>query len=101
MLLHHYVLLRFQPDFFTDEFYRYSVDIFQQIAEAVPGIHSLSVYRNCIPRPGNYDMMVEMQLEGEQVLKDYLKSPLHADFARVCDDHLAAKTSFDWSSGQN
>ena len=101
MRLHHYVLLRFQPDFFTDELYRDSVEMFRQIADAVPGIRSLRVHRNCIPRSTNYDIMVEIQLEGEEILKEYLGHPLHREYARVCDAHLAAKTSFDWSEDRD
>lgn len=95
MKIAHYVMLRLEPGFVTDEYFAYTEDIFNRLLEAQEDILSVSVHRNCVAREGNYDLMIRLELENEAALPRYLAHPLHQEFARSNGDVLLSRASFD------
>lgn len=52
--------------------------------------------QNCIDRPANMDLMIEMVLEDESVLSEYLNSPEHIRMGKKYNPHVANRVSFDY-----
>ena len=99
MEITHIVMIRFQKDFLTDEYFNYTTAVFHDMKEQIPGILSAKVRRNCIPRDGNYDVMIEMELADASILSHYLGHPLHIAFADSHKGKLVSRASFDYSAG--
>lgn len=76
-MLKHFVIFTFEDNFFKEEHFNEYVDAFSRIKEEYPKIKEISIHKNCIDRPANMDLMIEMVLEDESVLSEYLNSPEH------------------------
>jgi hypothetical protein len=53
------------------------------------------VFRSCVERDSNADIMAVIDLDGEEFLKPYLTHPLHLQMAGDLKDALIGRTSFD------
>ena len=95
-MIKHFVIFTFEKDFFDDESYREYVDAFNIIEKAFDGIKSVSIHRNCIDRPANMDLMIEMLLEDESVLGEYLNHPEHIRMGQKYNPHVTNRVSFDY-----
>ena len=69
-MLKHFVIFTFEDNFFKEE--------------------------HCIDRPANMDLMIEMVLEDESVLSEYLNSPEHIRMGKKYNPHVANRVSFDY-----
>lgn len=92
----HYVLFKFEPDYYDEKVLRYTKEVFCSMAKQLEGIVSLNVHSNCVVRDSNMDMMIEMELKNKGVLDLYLDNALHKAFAERTDKHLVLRVSFDY-----
>ena len=94
-LLKHYVLLKLNPGTDLEAAYRKVSDTYQKLDETLPFLHNPQVYRNCVERDSNFDIMASIELGNEEELHAYLTHPLHMQMAADMKDALCGRTSFD------
>ena len=75
-MIKHFVIFTFEKDFFKEEHYKEYCKAFDKIKNAFDGIKDVKIHKNCVDRPANMDLMIEMDLEDESVLGQYLSYPL-------------------------
>lgn len=97
----HYVLFKFKSGYYNENIFEYTKEVFDSIKEKVDGIKSVNVYRNCVARDSNMDMMIEMELENRDMLALYLNDELHKAFVDRTDDHLVLRVSFDYEDNKS
>lgn len=95
-MLKHFVIFTFEDNFFKEEHFNEYVDAFSRIKEEYPKIEEISIHKNCIDCPANMDLMIEMVLEDESVLSEYLNSPEHIRMGKKYNPHVANRVSFDY-----
>ena len=95
-MLKHFVIFTFEDNFFKEEHFNEYVDAFSRITEEYPKIKEISIHKNCIDRPANMDLMIEMVLEDESVLSEYLNSPEHIRMGKKYNPHVTNRVSFDY-----
>ena len=93
--LKHYVLLKLKPGTDLEAAYRKVSDTYQKLDETLPFLHNPQVYRNCVERDSNFDIMASIELGNEEELHAYLTHPLHMQMAADMKDVLCGRTSFD------
>lgn len=98
-MLKHFVIFSFEEDFFKEEHYDEYVRAFGIIKDAFEGVTDVHIRRNCIDRPANMDLMIEMDLTGPEVLSLYLKHPEHIRMGAKYNPHVTAQVSFDYEYG--
>ena len=91
----HYVLLKLVPGTDTDAAYARVKKTYDELAEALPWLTNPRVYRSCVERDSNADIMAVIDLDGPEHLQPYLTHPLHMQMAQDMKDSLAGRTSFD------
>lgn len=91
----HYLLLKFEQGYFTQDVFRLAADTFESLKEELPGITAVQVIQNSVCRSSNADLMVRMELSDQEMLYTYLNHPLHQRFAQQVSPHLVQKASFD------
>lgn len=95
-MIKHFVLFTFEDNFFTEDNYNEYVQAFKTIEKAFDGIKSANVFCNCVDRPANMDLMIEMVLENENVLPQYLNHPEHIRMGSKYNPHVTNRVSFDY-----
>lgn len=90
----HFVLLKFKSNFYNEEVYNYTKNVFYNISK-LDNIENVQVFKNCNERDSNVDIMVEMKVKDKDALAFYLQHDLHRDFVNRVDNHLALKITFD------
>lgn len=95
-MLKHFVIFTFEKDFFTDDNYNEYRDAFDIIKKDNPGIKEVFIRKNCVNRPANMDLMVEMLIDGETVLSEYLSHPEHVRMGQKYNPHVTNRVSFDY-----
>lgn len=96
-MLKHFVIFTFEKDFFKNEHLEEYIQGFNIIKNDYPGIIDVSIHRNCIDRPANMDLMVEMTLKDETVLSEYLNHPEHIRMGAKYNPHVTNRVSFDYT----
>lgn len=91
----HYLLLKFEPEFFNDEVFSLAVNTFAKLRSVLPGIKDIQVCKNCGYRNCNADIMVRMELATPEDLNVYLEHPLHQCFVEQVNSHVVQRTTFD------
>ena len=91
----HYVLLKFEPGFDIDAAEKTVRKTYEDLAEALPWLTDPHVYRTCVERDSNADVMAVISLDGPEHLKPYLTHPLHLAMAEELNPHVVGRTSFD------
>lgn len=91
----HYLLLKFESDYMSDELFAFTCDTFQGLRSELGCIRDVQVYRNCVARGTNADLLVVLELTGREGLDTYLGHPIHQHFAQVTQPHLTQRTTFD------
>lgn len=95
-MLKHLVIFTFEKNFLKDEHIKEYVRAFEIIKEAFDGVKDVHVRLNCIERPANMDLMVEMDLTGPEILPLYLNHPEHVRMGNKYNPHVTARVSFDY-----
>ena len=93
--MYHYVLLKFAPGTDLDAAYERVCKTYDELDEALPYLNDPVVYRCCVERDSNADIMAKVRLDSESCLKDYLTHPLHVGMAQSFQDMLIGRSSFD------
>lgn len=91
----HYVLLKLAEGADQDAAFARVRDTYRALAEALPWLTNPQVYRNCVARDSNFDIMAAIELDGPEHLTPYLTHPLHLQMAQDMKDILAGRVSFD------
>ena len=91
----HYVLLKFAPGTDLDAAEAKVRSTYDALAETVPFLHDPKVYRCCVERDSNADIMATIRLDDESCLQPYLTHPLHVGMAQDFKDVVVGRTSFD------
>ncbi len=91
----HYLLLKFNPGFFSDEVFSLAVHTYTELESALPGIEKVQIYKNCVCRNSNADLLVKMDLASEAALSTYLKHPLHCGFIQEVGSQVSQRITFD------
>lgn len=92
----HYVLLKFEPDYFDEEVFHYLRTTFSRLQSVMADeIFSCRVSKNCVERESNMDVMIELELKDPESLLKYLNHPLHRAVGERMDCHVLSRVSFD------
>ncbi len=91
----HYVLLKLAPGSDLDAAEARVRKTYDALAEALPYLTEPRVYRSCVERDSNADIMAVIQLDSAEHLQPYLTHPLHVQMAQDMKDMLIGRTSFD------
>ena len=91
----HYVLLKFEPGFDVDAAEALVRKTYDGLAEALPWLTNQKVYRSCVSRDTNADVMAVIELDSEEHLMPYLTHPLHLAMAEELNPHIIQRNSFD------
>lgn len=91
----HYVLMTLKPGADIDAVERRVRETFRALDEALPWLNGPAVYRNCVERDVNADIMVRVQIDAPEQLQTYLDHPLHVKMKQDLKDSLSGKVSFD------
>ena len=68
----HFVLLKFEPSYLTEEIYLEIETAFAELKKALPDdILAAIVHKNIIARASNMDIMIEMDLKSSASLPTY------------------------------
>lgn len=95
-MIKHFVIFSFEKGFFTEENYREYREAFEIIKNDFSGIKEITIRKNCVNRPANMDLMIEMILENESVLSEYLNHPEHVRMGQKYNPHVTNRVSFDY-----
>ena len=87
-MIKHFVIFTFEKDFFKEEHYKEYCEAFDKIKNAFDGIKDVKIHKNCVDRPANMDLMIEMDLEDESVLGQYLSYPEHVRMGEKYNPHV-------------
>ncbi len=91
----HYVLLKLAPGSDVDAAEARVRKTYGELAEARPYLNDPVVYRSCVQRDSNADIMAVIRLDSEEYLQPYLTHPLHVQMAQDLKDVVIGRTSFD------
>ena len=91
----HYVLLKFKPGTDLDTVEAKVRKTYNELEQTLDFLTTPIVYRNCVERDSNADIMVTVDLDSNEHLQDYLTHPLHVRMAQDLKDALVGRTSFD------
>lgn len=91
----HYVLLKFAPGTDLDAAEATVRKTYVELAQTLPFLNDPEVYRCCVERDSNADIMAKVRLDDKSCLQDYLTHPLHVGMARGFGDQVIGRTSFD------
>ena len=93
--MYHYVLLKFAPGTDLDAAEARVRKTYEELDEALTFLNEPKVYRCCIERNSNADIMARVRLDDESCLQPHLTNPLHVQMAQSFKDMLIGRTSFD------
>lgn len=91
----HYVLLKLAPGSDLDAAEAKVRATYNALAQALPYLNDPMVYRSCVERDSNADLMAVIRLDDESCLQPYLTHPLHMQMAQDMKDVVIGRTSFD------
>ncbi len=91
----HYVLMKFKPGTDLAGSEKRIRETYSQLDAALPFLHNPRIYRNCVERDSNADIMAVIDLDSEEDLPRYLNHPLHLQMAASFRDSIVNRVSFD------
>lgn len=91
----HYVLLKFKPGADVDAIEKNVRDTYLRLEQTLPYLADAKVFRNCVSRDTNADIMATIRLDSPTHLQDYLTHPLHVQMAEKFKDAVIGRISFD------
>lgn len=95
-MIKHFVLFSFESNFFTEENFKEYCNAFEIIKNEFNEIKEVAIRKNCVDRPANMELMIEMILEDESVLSQYLNHPEHIRMGQKYNPHVTRRVSFDY-----
>ena len=94
-LMVHYVLLKFKKGTDLDAAEKRVRETYDALDETLDFFNDPAVYRNCVERDSNADIMASARLDSADQLQDYLTHPLHVAMGQDLNPMLEGRTSFD------
>ncbi len=95
-MMRHMVMMKLEEGRFDERAEADYRETFAKLKEALPEeILSVRVIRNCVARPQNMDVLIEMELKDEDSLPKYLKHPLHVAIGGRYNPYVVRIASFD------
>lgn len=91
----HYLLLKFEPGYFSEEIFQFARDTFNALKAELPGVEDVHVAKNCVDRDDNADLLITMKLRSEDMLRVYLEHQLHQKFVQRVGSHVVQRASID------
>ena len=93
----HYVLLKLAPGSDVDKAEARVRQVFAELDGELPYLNDPMVYRSCVERDTNAQLMVVMQLDSADYLQSYLTHPKHVALAQGMKEEgtLIGTMSFD------
>ena len=91
----HYVLLKLASDADRDAVEARVRKTYEGLDQALDFLHDPQVFRSCVERDSNADIMAVIRLDGEEYLQPYLTHPLHLQMAGDLKLAVVGRTSFD------
>lgn len=91
----HYVLLKFTEGADLDAIEAYIRSVYDSLAAELDYLKDPVVYRCCVDRASNADIMAVMTLDSEDCLEPYLTHPGHVRMAETLKDKTVSRISFD------
>lgn len=91
----HYVLLKFKPGSDLDAIEKTIRKTYEELDKTLSFLNNAKVYRCCVERDSNADIMAKVDLDKKEQLQDYLTHPLHIKMMNTFNDVLASRASFD------
>lgn len=91
----HYVLLKLAEGVDLEEAEKRIRETYLEMERTLPYMRNVRVFRNCVARKSNADIMVRADLEGEEYLQPYLTNPLHLAMSQDMASMVVDRTSFD------
>lgn len=95
-MMRHFVALKFEDGYLDEgQFRQISAQFFKLQPTLSAQVKRVDVYRNCIERDSNMDLMVEILLDCPDALAIYLNHPLHLKIMKDLLPHVISRVSFD------
>lgn len=95
----HMVFMKFENGFFDPAVTAQIAAAFGELQKELPEqILSVKVRENCVSREANMDLLIQMELSGEDALDVYLAHPVHRAIGEVMNPHIVNRCSFDFHS---
>ena len=91
----HYVLLKLAPGADKEAVYSRVWSTYEALDKELEWLNFPQVYRSCVDRDSNADIMAVIDLDDESHLQPYLTHPLHVQMAQDLKDVIVSRTSFD------
>ena len=91
----HYVLLKLAPGVDVEAIQLRVKKTYEQLDMELDWLNKPVVYRSCVERDPNADIMAVVELDREDCLQPYLTHPLHVQMAQDLKDVVVGRTSFD------
>lgn len=91
----HYVLLKLAEGTDVDLVESKVRGVYESLSEELEYLNDPVVYRCCVKRDSNADIMAVIKLDSEEFLEPYLTHPKHLQMAKDLKDVIIARTSFD------
>ena len=91
----HYVLLKLASGTDKDAVEARVRKTYQELDEALDFLHDPQVFRCCVERDSNADIMAVIRLDGEEFLQPYLTHPLQIWRSVAFPSGVIGRTSFD------
>ena len=91
----HYVLLKFAAGTDLDAAEALVRETYGKLEETLEYLHEPKIFRNCVERDSNADLMVSIRLDSPGQLQSYLTHPLHVSMGKTLNPSLVNRVSFD------
>lgn len=95
----HMVFMKLEDGFLTDAVFQEYCETFRAIASELPeDVKQAEVFRNCVDREQNMDLMIKLELNDPSALGKYLQNPHHIAIGKKMNPHVVKIASFDYEA---
>lgn len=91
----HYVLLKLAKGVDVDSVERKVRGVYEELAKVLDYLNNPVIFRCCVDRDSNADIMTVIRLDSADCLQPYLEHPLHVQMAQELKDVVVGRMSFD------
>ncbi len=93
--MRHYTLYKFAKGTNLDEAGKKICEAFNELAKQLPWLSNPAIYKNCITRTFNADLMATFEIDSPAHLNSYLRHKIHEELIRSFGNSLLDRMSFD------
>ena len=91
----HYEFFKLTPDADVVKVQQKVWKALQKLDDELDWLNRPVVYRNCLSKPGSPDLMAVIDLDGEELLEQYLEHPTRQKLAEHLKDVVVSEMAFD------